>query len=256
MAPSTRLYSALMGVCLIFLAATSNAPSQVVIHEMAPNNSGLNFQNASINVILDIYEQDSGKRLVRDANLAGMSPLTINLSGLSKEEALKQISSTLLLNGVALLPVDDHSMKAITVGTNKNPRTEGLPFYTKAADLPVDDQIVSYYMPHSHINPEEAVGIFAQIVPPHSYGIYVPAPSAHSVVLTENVSIIRRLIDLQKLIDVPDNTPRSPPPPHSPQHAGFGMNDMILLVIVNFIAVAVGSFCGNIWFRRKAVSAP
>lgn len=168
-----------------------------------PNGGFSNYQNTPVNSILDIYEQLSGKRLIRDANLAGVPAVSINATGLSKEEMLKLVEATLLLNGVALVPVDDHTLKVVTIGTNKNPRSEGVKLYANAADLPVNDEVVSYYMPLSYISAQEAQQIFTQSAPVHTYGAYVIAPSAQAVVITENTSVIRELIGLKELIDVP-----------------------------------------------------
>jgi general secretion pathway protein D len=169
-----------------------------------PTGGSASYQNASVNTILDLYEQLSGKHLIRDANLSAVPPVSINATGLSKTDMMKMIEGVLLLNGVAIIPVDDHNLKIVTVGTNKNPRSEGVKLYANAADLPTGDEIVSYYMPLSYINPQEAMGIFNQDAPPHTgYGVYVPAPSAQAIILTENVSVIRELIALKELIDVP-----------------------------------------------------
>jgi general secretion pathway protein D len=167
-----------------------------------PQNSS-NYQKAPVSTILDLYEQLSGKHLIRDANLDGVPPVSINATGMTKPEMLKLIEATLLLNGVAIVPVDDQDVKIVTVGMNKNPRSEGVRLYANAVDLPNDDEVVSYYMPLDYINPQEAAGIFTSVAPVHTYGAYVPAPSAQAVILTENVSVIRQLIALKELIDAP-----------------------------------------------------
>lgn len=162
-----------------------------------------NYQNTPVNSVLDIYEQLSGKHLIRDANLNGIPPISINASGLSKAEMLKLIEATLLLNGVAIVPVDEGTVKVV-VETTKNPRSEGVRLYANAADLPTTEQVVSYYMPLDYISPLEAKNIFDQSAPPHAtYGVYTVAPSAQAVILTENSSVIRQLIALKELIDVP-----------------------------------------------------
>jgi hypothetical protein len=208
----------------------------------------LNFQNAPVNTILDIYEQISGKHFIRDANLAGVPPISVNCGGLNKDEVVKLIAATLLLNGVAIIPVDDRTMKAITTGTNKNPRSEGLRTYTNAADLPVDAQIVSYCMPLTYINPQEAAGIFVQVAPTHAYGAYVPSPSAHAILLTEDVSVIRQLINLKKLIDVP---PVTAPARQSPMPA---RNELVIVSILIIIAFATGNLFAYLWLRKKTVN--
>jgi type II secretion system protein D len=187
---------------LIFLqpAGGLNALAQ----DSGPLTAGSSdYQKAPVNTILDLYERLSGKHLVRDANLDGVPPVSMNANGLTKEETIKLIEATLLLNNVAIVPVDENTVKVVTIGINKNPRAEGVKLYANAVDLPNDDEIVSYYMPLNYINPQEAAGIFTQVAPVHTYGGYVPAPSAQAVVITENVSVIRQLIALKELIDQP-----------------------------------------------------
>ncbi len=181
----------------------SNLPALAQDANTVPSGS-TSYQNAPVNSILDLYERLSEKHLVRDAQLAGVPNLSINVTGMDKADMLRTIEATLLLNGVALIPIDDHNIKVVAVGSNKNPRSEGVKLYANATDLPADDQVVSYYMPLNYINPAEAVGIFNQVSPPHTgYGNYTPAPSAQAVILTENVSVVRQLIALKELIDAP-----------------------------------------------------
>lgn len=172
-----------------------------------PANDSINTQGAPANSILDIYEQLSGKHLIRDpalSNPGAVPPISINVSGLSATERLKFIEEALLFDGVAIVPVDENTAKAIvTTAQNKTPRTEGVKIYANAADLPKGDQVVSYYMTLNYINPQEAFTIFTGTAPAHNYGAYTVAPSAQAIILTENVSVIRQLIALKELIDVP-----------------------------------------------------
>ncbi len=161
-----------------------------------------NFQNTPVTSILDNYEQFSGKHLIRDANLTGVPPVSINASGVSKAEMLRLIEATLLLNGVAIVSVDANADKVINIAAH-NPRNEGVKIYANAADLPHDEEIVSYYMPLSYISPTEAKTVFDNSAPAHQYGFYVPAPSAQALIVTDNVSVIRQLIAMKELIDVP-----------------------------------------------------
>ena len=186
------------------IVATGASGTSALGQDTTPVNQGTtSYQNAPVNTILDLYETLTNKHLVRDANLSTVNPVSLNVTGLSKADTIRMIEQFLLLNGIAIIPVDAQTMKVVTVGTNKNPRSEGIHLYTNAADLPKDDQIVSYYMPLNYLNPQEAVGIFGQVAPFHSYGIYTPAPTAQAAILTENVSVIRQLIALKDLIDVP-----------------------------------------------------
>jgi len=162
-----------------------------------------NFQNTPVSSILDNYEQISGKHLIRDLTLATLPPVSINASGVTKEEFLRLVESTLLLNGIAIVPVDDHTAKVVGIASNKNPRSEGVKLYANADAIPKDDEVVSYYMPLTYISPAEAVTIFTNQAPVHSYGAYIPAPTAQAVIVTENTAVIRELIALKELIDIP-----------------------------------------------------
>jgi hypothetical protein len=220
-----------------------------------PSDSS-NYENVPVNMVIDILEQLSGKKYIRDSNLYGVPPITVKAGGLSKDETVKLITATLLLNGVAILPVDDHTMKVVTDGTNKNPRSEGVRAYTDEADLPADDEIVTYYMQFDHISSQEAAGIFTQVAPVHTYGSYVPAPSSNGLILTENVSVIRELIALKKVIDA--NNPGAPrpappaPPSHppgpGPRHPGGGM---VVFAILILLSAAAGNFFARLWLARK-----
>jgi type II secretion system protein D len=187
-----------------FLFAAALALAGGFIRGQGDDAAGFsNYQNTPVTSILDIYEQLSGKHLIRDANLVGVPNVSINATGLSRAEMLKLIESTLLLNGVALVPFDNQSVKVVKVDPSHNIRSEGVHIYADAAELPADDEVVSYYMPLSYITPEEAVTIFGAQAPVHPYGAYVPAPSAQAVILTESTGVIRQLIALRELIDVP-----------------------------------------------------
>jgi len=175
----------------------------------APASGGdsLNYQNAPVGTILDLYEQLSGEHLIRDPSLnnAAQTPnISLNATGLTKAERLKFFEEALLFDGIAIVPIDDHTAKVVaTQAQQKNPRSEGVKLYANAADLPATDEIVSYYMTLNYITPQEAQTIFMDHAPIHTYGKYVPAPSAQAIVLTENVNVIRELIELKELIDVP-----------------------------------------------------
>jgi general secretion pathway protein D len=189
----------------IVIAMVVGLGGQIALVAQNSDPSGFtNFQNSPVDSILDVYEKLTGKHLIRDAGLASVPPISINASGIDKSEIIKLIEATLLLNGVAIVPVDEKNAKVIAaVGPNKNPRSEGLRIYANASDLPLDDEVVGYYMPLSYISAQEAQGIFTQNAPVHAYGAYVIAPSAQALILTETTPVIRQLISLKELIDVP-----------------------------------------------------
>lgn len=171
--------------------------------EMVPN---LVLPNSPVDQAVTMYENLTGKRIIRDAALAqGVTVSIMVNTPIKKSEAIHLIEATLLLNGIAFTPGPDNTIKALNViGGGKNPRSEGVPVYASVSSLPQGDQIVSYFMSLRYISAAEAKSIFdAQAAPHPPYGVIVPVPNAQAVIITESTSAIRQLVKIQKLIDVP-----------------------------------------------------
>jgi len=162
--------------------------------------------NAPITAILQEYEKLTGKTLIEDSNLmANAVPLTISLPHpVKKSQLIRLIEAALLLNNYALIPgPGENTMKVINLSTGKNARSEGVRLYTSPDELPVGEEIISYYMPLNHISANEALTVFNTHILPRAYTSFVPITSAQAVVITETTNVIRQLIALKDLIDVP-----------------------------------------------------
>jgi hypothetical protein len=107
------------------------------------------------------------------------------------------------LNGYAFIAVDKNSVKVINTAGGKNPRSEGVFLFTNESELPEGEVVASYVMPLTHLAAADAVPIFEQFITLHPYGSLVPVPVANQVLITENSTLIRRLIDVRNLIDTP-----------------------------------------------------
>lgn len=161
------------------------------------------FPNTPIPVILLEYERLTGKRVIRDTTVQDKN-LIIQTSGkMTYADAAEFIEKSFLLNGYALLPTDKpDQMKIIAYNTEKKPSSEGLPVYTTPFQLPESDQVVTYIMPLSHLAPEEASELFTNVIVLHPYGKITPLKSSSAIVITENSSVIKRLIELRDHLDV------------------------------------------------------
>lgn len=82
----------------------------------------------------------------------------------------------------------------------------GFPLYTETDTLPDGDAVIIYVMNLSYIKPDEAVRTFTQIIGQFgAYGSIAAVPNAASVIITENTSLIRKLIDIKEQIDKPSS---------------------------------------------------
>lgn len=163
----------------------------------------LNFQNNPVTEILSLYETLTGRRLVRDSAVAQGAPLTIAVPGeIPRSEAIRIIEASLILNGYSFVGVDDKTVKIL--GPSKFPRSQGIPIYSSPYMLPDGDEVVSYFMKLSYLSPQDAVQLFSQVIsPPNPYTSFAPVPNVQAVFITENTPVIRKLLELQTMVDVP-----------------------------------------------------
>ncbi|MEI6337371.1 MAG: secretin N-terminal domain-containing protein [Verrucomicrobiota bacterium] len=185
---------------ILLLAVRSESPGQGAAPS-AESQVTLQFPNNPVSDVANFYELLTKKRLIRDSNLAGPNLTIMMPETTTRAEAISLIESALLLNGYTLVPVDATTSKLL--GPTKQPKNESIPLYGSAAELPVHEQVVSFFMPFRYLASEEAAKIFNSYVALRPYGSLVPAPNVNALIITENVPLIRRLIALQKVIDVP-----------------------------------------------------
>lgn len=174
--------------------STPQAPEQDLVEQiMLPSNP--------ITDVLSVYESLTSKRLIRDANLAGPN-LSITVPGsISRADAIAIIESTLLLNGYSIVPVDAGTVKIL--GPQRPALSEAIPLYSDPRSLPNSERIVSYYMPLRYISAKDAMVTFQGYVNKRATGSMIAVPNVNAIVITDNTPLIRRLIELQKLIDIP-----------------------------------------------------
>lgn len=165
------------------------------------SNVQLTFPGTSVFEILAFYENLTGRRFIRDANLTGPNLTIVSPEPVTREQAIKLIESSLLLNGYTLIPVDAATMKIL--GPSRAPRTEGLPLYSREADLPGGgDQVVSFYRPLAFIAPDDAKAVLEQVIQTNPFGSVATVPNTNALIITDKTPLIRKALSLVSLIDV------------------------------------------------------
>jgi general secretion pathway protein D len=161
----------------------------------------LQYPNSDVDDILRLYEQLTGKKLVKDNFVQGKVNIFIQ-KDVPWEEAVKIIEINLLMNGFSLVPSDNDIVKVI--GTGKNPRTTGVPIISDPADIPEGDHVISFLFKLRYADPQELQQVIGQYLsPPQSYTSALPLPKASAILITENSSVIRTLARIIEQIDVP-----------------------------------------------------
>ena len=182
------------------LPATPSAATVALSTPSAEEGVSIQFPHTSVAEVLMTYEKLTGKRLVRDSNLAGPELSIMVADLIPRKEAISLIESSLLLNGYTIVPVDDKTVKIL--GPSRPPRSEGLPLYLEESQLPQDgDKIVSFYKQLNFLSPAEATSIVDGVVQRNAYGAIVQIPNASAIVITDKTPIIRKAIAILSVVD-------------------------------------------------------
>ena len=127
--------------CVLIFCLLAGSPllAQEKAAEVSQNEEAMtSFQavNASIDTILQEYEQLTGNVLIKDGSLAANAlPISISVpKPVRRTELVRIIESVLLLNNYALVPgPEPKTVKVINMNAGKNPRSEALPLYASPA---------------------------------------------------------------------------------------------------------------------------
>ena len=205
------LLPCLLGLLAVRALAQNPTPAQTAAPPQLPSATGplpatvrLQFPNADVQTIFDIYENLTRKRLIRPNQvLMGQVYLVIN-EELPREEAVKLIEMTLLANGFSLIPTEDPSIIKV-FGNGVSPRTSAIPIISDPALLPVTEQVVTYIFNLQHADPTELATTMQTFIQASQAGYtqFLALPKSHRVLVTETTPNIRSLMRLVSEIDLP-----------------------------------------------------
>jgi general secretion pathway protein D len=184
------------------------APATVALGD-TKITSDINEQKLSGNALAGLYRKYTGRRVIV-SSAAAVAEFTFvqeatpqdPLTFASAAELLKKAAT---IEGFVFVPDEqDPNLDVLTAAAGIKPTQRGVAVYNENSVLPEGDAVISYVMTLSYIKPVEAVNTFNQIVGAFgTYGSIAAVPNASAVVITENTSLIRKLIDLKKEIDKP-----------------------------------------------------
>ena len=177
-------------------------PNQIIVTA----NDSINEANILALKAAQLYEDFSGKRVIMTNNVA-QSEVSFTMRGpLTNKEAARFLQLTLLAEGLAMIPIPEEPdiVRLVPSGPITSPNQVPKDFYDDEFKLPVDDQLVMYQMVFKYLKPEEGVKVLQSSLGQLSAsGTIAAVPNASSLIITENASLIRQMIKIQKAIDVP-----------------------------------------------------
>ena len=162
------------------------------------------------NELAGLYRAYTGRRVI--VSSAAAQAEFAFVQDASEDDPLTYAQAAELLRTAATIEnfifvpdVNNENLDILTLATGGlQPRQRGIQYFTESEELPDGDAVIGYVMSFDHIKPENAVNAFTQIIGQFgAFGSIAPVPNTASVIITENTSLIRRLIELKEQIDKP-----------------------------------------------------
>ena len=185
--------------------APAPAPAPVpALPRVAVGSDTVRLQITELKGALDFYERLTKKRLVYDSQIAGPTPIVINVAGeIPREEAIRIIEISLLLNGITLVPVERSTIVKV-IAAGKNPRSAAIPIISDELALPDGEHVVTFLAKLQYADPTELTQLLGTFVvqSPGQYTNLTALPKSQSILITENTAVIRGLLRIIKEVDV------------------------------------------------------
>jgi len=204
-------------------APTTSGPSSLPAGELPAIKPGIPLGENKIevpiiepklsgNALATLYRRYTGRRVIV-SNAASTAEFSFVQEAspqdpLTFAEAAELLKKAATIENFVFVPhPNDPKLDVLTLATGGiRPPGIGLEIFKDDDALPEGDAVISYVMTLSYIKPVEAVNTFTQIIGQFgAYGSIAAVPNASAVVITENTSLIRKLIDLKKEIDKPSS---------------------------------------------------
>jgi type II secretion system protein D len=161
----------------------------------------LQYVNVPMPQILLLYEDLTGKKVIRDINVEAVT-FTIETTGkLPKAKAIDYIEKSLLLNGYGFIPAGEGMVKFLNFASIK-PSPEHPILFTADALPKNGEEVATFIQPLQFLDPDDLQKTLTTLVPLHGYGVIQPLPNARGIAITENTNTIRYIIELLKHLDV------------------------------------------------------
>jgi len=177
----------------------------------APNPNDIcdfafNFPKLNAEGLGYVYRQLTGRRVVMTAEVKDLEIYFVQPPPITYGEAQDLLKAACLMHGFVFAPGGDGWDKLTTANQGPKPGTGDIPLVTSPLALPEGDEVVRYVMTLKYMKPDEVSRVFQTVVTQfNSFGSVVAVPNASALIITENTSLIRSLIELQAKIDVPSS---------------------------------------------------
>ena len=158
----------------------------------------LRFLEADLQQVLDIYQELSGRTVLRPASLPAAKTTLRTQTPLARREALQAMDTVLAQNGIAMVLMGTKFVRAVPVAQAS---TEGGP----VVELPVDQlpESKSYMIREVHLKNADPTEVLPVLQPFAGLPNSIVAVRASKLIILRDFSInIRRMLELLPSLDV------------------------------------------------------
>ncbi|MBC2592720.1 hypothetical protein H5P28_00450 [Ruficoccus amylovorans] len=155
--------------------------------------------------VLKLIESISGKPIIRAQNLQPVKISFDSRGPMTKQEALIALESLLSLNGIALTPIGDSFIKAVSYQDVARQAPEFLE--GNARDYPPSEKFYTMLtkLKYLSVSGKEYGEIIEPIMSPSPIGKVVALPKANSLLLTDTLINLQRVEEVLNNADAPQN---------------------------------------------------
>ncbi len=175
-------------------------PAPAVVPAPEKADVHMQYPNAQIADVLTAYESLTGKRILRDSTVQGQVDIVIN-KPVTKDQAISIIETALTLNGYSLVQGAGDIVKVLGLGINV--RQKGVPIFSDLADVPQNEQEVSFFMRLRYLDAGEIAAQLQQYIPQANSVAFTPLPKSGALIITDVANSVRRIASLLLQLDVP-----------------------------------------------------
>lgn len=160
----------------------------------------IDFRNAELSLVLQVYAELVNRTILRPANLGAANQIFLKTqTELTRKEAIQALEAVLGMNGLAFVNMGDKFVKAVPVA---NAGQAGAAINTnKAAALPEMGSYVTHVVQLAYTKPSEMVQVlqpFASAIP----NPILPIDSSQILVLRDYSENVKRMLEMIEKIDV------------------------------------------------------
>lgn len=176
-------------------------PSEINIAEEEDLQGPFIINDEELDVILSMLEQLFKKTIIKAQGLPEKNRFNFRSKRkMSRDDAIMAFRSLLMLNGVAIVPIDDKFLKAVP---SANVSTQIPEFLTcSARDLPPSQDFYTKFFELNHILVEDLNGKLKTSQSGNNAGVIEIFPKSNAFLITDTLLNIQRIEELVERLDV------------------------------------------------------